>query len=170
LPESEQPASEAAPEVVIAAMAQELEQAQAKASENWDRLLRLQAEMENLRKRSQRDIEHAHKYSLESIANELLAVRDSLELGLEAANSEEAEVEKIREGTELTLKMLVQAMEKFNIEQVDPLNEKFDPQWHQAMTVQEAEGKAPSTVLMVIQKGYKLNDRLLRPALVTVSK
>ena len=135
-----------------------------------DAMLRMQAEMENLRKRSQRDIEHAHKYALEEFATELLGVRDSLEMGLAAAGQEQADVNSIREGTELTLKMLEQVMDKFAICAIDPVGEKFDPAHHQAMTMVESTNAEPNTVLSVIQKGYLLNDRLVRPALVTVAK
>lgn len=149
----------------------ELEAANNKANENWDRALRIQAEMDNLRKRAQRDVENAHKFALEKIANELLAVRDSLEMGHAAAQADDVQIEKLREGSELTLRMLTQAMEKFSIIEVNPLNEKFDPDLHQAMTMQPAEeGVAPNTVTMVMQKGYTLNGRLIRPALVMVAK
>lgn len=147
----------------------ELEAAQAKADENWDKVLRAQADIENLRKRGARDLENAHKYAVEKLAGELLAVRDSLELGLDVSG-DNIDPEKLREGTELTLKMLVQAMDKFNIEQVDPMGQPFDPERHQAMTMQENAELAPNTVLTVVQKGYVLNDRLLRPAMVIVSK
>ena len=143
---------------------------QAKADEHWDRLLRTQAEMENLRKRSQRDVENAHKYALEGFASDLLGVKDSLEMGLNAASQEDSGVTSIREGTELTLKLLTQTMEKHNIMEINPLGEKFDPELHQAMNVLEDQNAAPNTVLMVIQKGYLLNGRLLRPALVSVAK
>jgi molecular chaperone GrpE len=151
------------------ALEKELEAALNKARENWDLLLRARAELENLRKRAQRDIENAHKYGLEKIANELLIVRDSMELGLGAAQ-ENADVQSLREGAELTLKMLVQVMEKFGIQQMDPAGQKFNPELHQAMTAQESSELEPNTVMTVMQKGYTLNDRLLRPALVTVSK
>jgi molecular chaperone GrpE len=143
---------------------------QAKADEHWDRLLRTQAEMENLRKRSQRDIENAHKFALEGFAGELLGVRDSLEMGLSAASREDSGVTSIREGIELTLKLLTQAMEKYNVIEINPLGEKFDPEHHQAMNMLEDQNAAPNTVVMVIQKGYLLNGRLLRPALVSVAK
>jgi molecular chaperone GrpE len=146
-----------------------LDAALAKAEENWNLLLRARADLENLRKRSQRDIENAHKYGLEKIANELLAVRDSMELGLGAAQ-ENTDVQSLREGVELTLKMLTQAMEKFGIQQLDPARQKFNPELHQAMTMQETNELEPNTVVTVVQKGYLLNDRLLRPALVTVAK
>lgn len=152
-----------------AELREQLEAANAKAAEHWDRVLRMQAEMENQRKRAQRDIENAHKYALENFASQLLAVRDSLEMGLDAARKEDASLQNIVDGTELTLKMLVQVMDKFNIEAIDPLGEKFNPELHQAMTMQSVEGAEPNSVTQVIQKGYKLNDRLMRPALVAVA-
>lgn len=154
----------------LAELQQKLEQAQKKADENWDVALRTKAEMENLRKRSQRDVENAHKFGLEKIATELLSVRDSMELGLSAAQQEQADVNTLLEGSELTLKMLTQLMDKFEIVAVNPENERFDPELHQAMSMQESDKLEPNTVITVIQKGYTLNGRLLRPALVTVSK
>lgn len=147
-----------------------LEKANAKADENMDLALRTRAEMENLRKRQARELENAHKYSLDKIAQELLPVRDTLELGVAAAEEEQAELSKIVEGTELTLKMLTGALEKFNIIEVNPLGEKFDPDLHQAISVQEGTDKPANTVLVVMQKGYTLNDRLLRPAMVVLAK
>ena len=147
-----------------------LEAAEARADENWQRVLRTEAEKENIRKRAERDVESAHKYGVEKMANELLAVRDSLELGLDAARQEDADIAKVREGTELTLRMLTQAMEKFGIEEIDPQGQKFDPELHQAMSMQEAEGHESNTVFQVMQKGYRLKERLLRPALVMVAK
>jgi molecular chaperone GrpE len=151
------------------ALLKHLEEAQAQAQEHWEKLLRTQAEMENLRKRTARDAENARKYAVEKFASELLAVRDSLEMGLDAARGE-TDVDRIREGTELTLKMLAQVMEKFGIQQVDPHGERFDPDRHQAMSMQENAELEPNTVMTVMQKGYLLNDRLLRPAMVIVSK
>lgn len=135
-----------------------------------ERLLRSQAEMENVRRRTERELESAHKYALERIAGELLAVRDSLEMGLDAASKPDADVTKLNEGMELTLKQLVTVMDKNGIKDLNPLNEKFNPEFHQAMTVQESSSVEPNTVLTVYQKGYTLNDRLLRPAMVVVSK
>jgi molecular chaperone GrpE len=149
--------------------AEALAAAEAKAAENWERYLRAQAEIDNLRKRAERDLENAHKYALERFAGELLAVRDSLELGVQAAASETDPV-KLREGTELTLRLLGKVMEKFSIEQLDPLGERFDPERHQAMTMQESAEAEPNTVLAVMQKGYLLSGRLLRPAMVVVAK
>lgn len=159
-----------APEAEIARLTEELESARAQANDYWQRLVRSEAEKENVRKRAEKDVENARRQGLEKLANELLGVRDSLELGLDAARQEDADLAKIREGTELTLKMLTQAMEKFNIEEIDPVGEKFDPDLHQAMSMQEAEDQESNTVISVVQKGYRLNDRLLRPALVLVAK
>jgi molecular chaperone GrpE len=147
-----------------------LQQAEAKATEHWDRLLRLQAEMENQRKRAQNDVNKARKFALESIVSDLLPVKDSLEMGLAAASAEDADSTSIIEGAELTLKMLAQVFEKNNILEVNPLDEKFDPEFHQAMSMQEVEGKDANSVISVMQKGYTLNERLVRPALVMVAK
>lgn len=147
-----------------------LAEAEAKAQDNWDQLLRTRAEMDNLRRRTERELENAHKYALERFAQELLAVRDSLEMGLSVGQGENIDVSNLLEGTELTLKMLVSAMEKFAIKELNPLDEPFDPEQHQAMSMLEAPDKAPNTVINVMQKGYSLNDRLIRPAMVVVSK
>ncbi len=158
------------PDSELASLQLQLEKANAKADENMDLALRTRAEMENLRKRQSRELENAHKYSLDKIAAELLPVRDTLELGVAAADAEDAELEKIVEGTGLTLKMLTQALEKFNILEVDPLGEKFNPDLHQAISMQEGTDKPANTVLTVMQKGYTLNERLLRPAMVVIAK
>lgn len=154
----------------VEALRTQLEEAQAKAEENWNQLLRVRAEMENIRRRSERDVEQARRYGVEKLAGELLAVRDSLEMGVNAAQEEGADVEKLREGSELTLRMLQQAMEKFDIQAVEPTGEKFDPSRHEAMAAQESAEHEPNTVLQVVQKGYLLGDRLLRPAMVIVSR
>jgi molecular chaperone GrpE len=147
-----------------------LEDARGKADEHWDQCLRLQADMDNLRKRAERDVASAHKFALERFAAELLPVRDSLELGLAAFAAEGADPEKLREGVELTLQMLTSAMGKFEIREVSPQDERFNPDFHQAMSLQERADVEPNTVVTVVQKGYLLNDRLLRPAMVIVSK
>ena len=144
-----------------------LADAQTKAQDNWDLYMRSQAELENAKRRADKNVENAHKYALEKFSMELLGVKDSLELGLSA---EDADANKLKEGTELTLKMLTQVMEKFDIHVVDPLGDAFDPNLHQAMTMQESSEHKPNTVMAVMQKGYTLNDRLLRPAMVMVSK
>lgn len=147
-----------------------LEDARSKADENWNQCLRLQAEIDNLRKRNERDLVNAHKFALEKFAAELLPVKDSLELGLAAAADENADVEKLKEGSELTLKMLASVMERFNIKEINPLNESFNPEYHEAMSIQERDDVAPNTVVTVVQRGYLLNDRLIRPAMVIVSR
>ncbi len=139
---------------------------QAKADENWQKYLRAAAELENVRKRAARDVENAHKFALERLAVELLAVRDSLEMGLAAG--EDADIESLRQGKEATLKQLVAIMERFGVEELDPQGEPFDPGLHEAMTMQASADLEPGSVLTVIQKGYALNGRLLRPARVVV--
>lgn len=150
-------------------LAAELEAARAKADENWDLLLRARAEIENLRRRQAAELEKAHKYALDGFVRELLQVRDSLELGLGAAQEPDADVAKLREGTGLTLKLLGDVMAKFGVEPVEPMGEPFNPELHQAMTVQPRPDLPPGTVVAVLQKGYTLNGRLVRPALVMVS-
>ncbi len=147
-----------------------LQEAEKKAQENWDALLRTRAEMENLRRRHDRELENAHKYALERFAQELLPVIDSLEMGAAAASAEGASLEQVREGTELTLKMLLAAIDKFGIQAVHPEGEPFDPEYHQAMSMLESPHHEPNTVMNVMQKGYTINDRLIRPAMVVVSK
>ncbi len=154
----------------VVRLEQELDQARAQADDYWRRLTRSEADKENIRKRAEKDVETARKQSLEKVASELLGVRDSLEMGVQAAQEDDADVAKVREGTELTLRMLTQAMEKFHIEEIDPAGEKFNPDLHQAMSMQEVEGYESNTVISVMQKGYRLGDRLLRPALVMVAK
>ncbi len=150
-------------------LAKQLEDAQQLAADSQDKMIRIQAEMENLRKRTERDVTNAHKYANEKFANELLQVKDSLEMGLNMSE-EEINLEKLKEGTELTLKMLSSAFEKFSIEEINPIGEAFDPNLHEAMTMQESTEHEPNTVLTVMQKGYTLHGRLIRPAMVIVSK
>ena len=145
-------------------------EARHQAESHWETVLRTQAEMENLRKRVTRDVENAHKYGLERFLEELLPVRDSMELGLAATHEDGAQVEQLREGVELTLKMLTGTLEKFGVEVIDPIDSAFDPEFHQAMSMQEVQGVESGTVTMVMQKGFVLNGRLVRPALVMVAK
>jgi molecular chaperone GrpE len=147
-----------------------LEDVRGKADEHWNQCLRLQADMENLRKRSERELSNAHKFALERFAQDLLPVRDSLEMGLAAFDNENAEIGTLREGIELTLQMLSNVMGKFEIQEVNPQDERFDPDFHQAMSIQERADVEPNTVVTVVQKGYLLNERLIRPAMVIVSK
>ncbi len=148
------------------AAADPLGELQAKADENWDRYLRAAAETENVRKRATRDVENAHKFALESFGRDLLAVKDSLEMGIQAA--EQADVETLLAGKEATLKLLATTLERFGIEELDPEGEPFDPEFHEAMTMLPSDELEPGSVLSVIQKGYSLNGRLLRPAMVVV--
>jgi len=148
-------------------MIERINLAEKKAEENWELLLRSKAEMENLRRRTQKDLENAHKYGIEKFVSELLPVMDSMELGLAVEN---ASTESLREGMTLTLSMVSQMFEKFNIKMIDPINEPFNPELHQAMTAQPTDEVEPNTVIAVMQKGYLLNDRLVRPAMVMVSK
>ena len=154
----------------INALQEALDEASAQAAENWDKFMRSQAEVDNILKRTRRDLENAHKYGLEKFVNELLPVRDSLEMGLDHAEGEDVDPEKLKEGSELTLRMLVQVMEKFNIAQIDPRGEAFNPEMHEAMAMVPSDAVAPNNILDVIQKGYQLNDRLIRPARVLVAK
>jgi len=167
-PTNQQPtagANESATEI-IPSLQEMLKRAELQAQEHYDAWLRAKAECDNIRKRAQTDIANAHKYALDSFAGELLPVRDSLEAALAAENSTQ---EALRQGVELTLKQLDSALEKAAIREINPLGEKFDPHKHQAMTTVESE-KPANTVVHVLQKGYQLHDRILRPALVTVSK
>ena len=141
------------------------------ASRANDDLLRVQAEMQNLRRRSEQDIEKAHKYSQEKFTTELLSVMDNLERALAAAaNHEDDTVKAIYEGVDLTLKSFTDCFNRFHIEAVDPMGEPFDPQLHQAMTIIENAEVEPNTVIEVMQKGYTLHSRVIRPAMVVVSK
>lgn len=151
-------------------LAELLEQARAKADEHYEQMVRAHAELDNLQKRHARDLENAHKFGLDKFVAELLGVWDSLELGHSAALDEGADVTKLREGTELTLKMLGDAMAKFGVQQIDPINQRFDPEYHQAMSMQPRADVPPNTVVAVVQKGYTLNGRLVRPAMVMVSQ
>lgn len=144
---------------------QQLEETDEKANENWEKFMRLQAEMENLRKRNERDLSQAHKYALERFAGELLPVYDNLERALE----QKSEDQNLRTGVELTLKVFQSVFEKFSIKAINPLGETFDPSTSEAMSMEVSDQPA-GTVVKVLQKGYQLNDRLLRPALVIVAK
>lgn len=144
-----------------------LQRAELEAASHRDAWLRAKADAENIRKRAQADISNAHKYAIEHFSTELLAVKDSLEASLTVNN--DATIEAFKAGMELTLKQLTTVFEKFNIKTLDPVGEKFDPHLHQAMCTVDSD-LAPNTVVAVMQKGYQLNDRIIRPALVTVSR
>lgn len=150
----------------LAQLQQELAAAQAKADENWDRALRLQADMDNQRRRFEKQVEDAHKFSVQRFVESLIPVVDSLEMGMQAEGS----VEKIREGMELTLKQFESVMDKFKIEAVGAVGEQFNPELHQAMSMQPSPEHENNTVLAVMQKGYTLSGRTIRPAMVMVCK
>jgi molecular chaperone GrpE len=155
-----------APRDTMPSLEELLKAAELKAAEHHDAWLRAKAETENLRRRAQEDVAKAHKFASEKFAGELLAVKDSLEAAL--ANEQQDAV-ALRAGVELTLRQLVAAFEKSAVSELNPLGQKFDPHFHQAIAMVEADQDA-NTVVGVLQKGYTLNDRILRPALVTVAK
>jgi len=169
-PEVVPEAASTSTESVVEELTRQLAAAEQKATANWDNLLRKQAELDNVQKRMAREIENAHKYALEKFAIELLEVKDSLELGIEAANKPETDLGAVKEGMMLILKKLADTLKKFNILEINPQDEKFNPQWHEAIAVQPVQDQEDNTVLLVHQKGYQLNDRLLRPARVVVAK
>ncbi len=148
----------------------QLAKAQETIKDYWDQMMRLRAEIENNRKRAERDIESAHKYALKNFIENLLPVMDSMEMGQTAGAADNVTLESIREGSALTMSMLVQVLEKNGLEQIDPVGEKFDPERHQAISMVEAENAKSNTVVEVMQKGFLLNDRLVRPAMVVVAK
>lgn len=178
-PQDEQPPAEEAPETAAEAEAAEagepsLEEMVAQLQEDVaaakDAALRAQADAQNVKRRATQDVEKARKFALEGFAKELLPVVDNLERALEAASGDEEAVKPIAEGVQLTLKSFLDAMDKHNIEVVDPQGEPFDPNLHQAMSMIENPDVEPNTVIAVMQKGYTLNGRLVRPAMVMVSK
>lgn len=153
----------------VSAEVSETEQLRAEVAALKDEILRTRAAAENLRKRTERDVEAAHKYAVERFANELLPVKDSMEMGLAAALAA-TDVEGIKQGMDLTLKMLHDFLERMQIRKIEPVGQRFNPDFHQAMTMREEHGVEPGTVVQVLQSGYLLNERLLRPALVIVAK
>ncbi len=151
-------------------MNSQLASALRKAEEYRDQSLRTLAEMENLRRRTEKEVGDSRKFAVEKFAKELLVVLDSLELGIQAAAGDAPEVVKLREGNELTLKQFLAVLEKFNVKPVEALGVKFDPALHQAMTMEQTDAVEPNTVTKVFQQGYTINDRLLRPAMVVIAK
>ena len=156
----------ASPEQRISELEGALVVAEAKAAENYDQFVRTKAEMENIRRRSAEDVLKAQKFGVEKIADALLAVKDSMDAALVVENTS---VESFKTGVELTARQLTNVFEKFSIVEVNPAGEKFDPTRHQAIAALESD-QAPNTVITVMQKGYLLHDRMIRPALVTVAK
>ncbi|MFQ1633565.1 nucleotide exchange factor GrpE [Aeromonas veronii] len=154
----------------IAELEAQLETAIQKAAEERERALRTAAEMENLRRRTELDVEKAHKFALEKFANELLPVLDNLERAIELADKENEALKPMIEGVELTLKSMQSGVAKFGLVALDPINQPFDPNSHQAMSMVPSADVAPNTVIAVMQKGYDLNGRVIRPAMVMIAK
>lgn len=148
----------------------EAESLAAQVSELKEQALRAQAETQNIRRRAEQDVEKAHKFALEKFAKELLPVIDSLEKSMENLGDVSANADALKEGIEMTLSMFVSGMNKFNLQAVDPMGQSFDPALHEAMSIVDAPGAEPNSVIAVIQKGYTLNGRLVRPAMVMVAK
>ncbi len=154
----------------LSALQQQLATAVAAAQEEKDRALRIAAEMENLRRRSALDVEKAHKFALEKFTGELLPVIDSLERALELADRDNETLKPMMEGVELTLRAMLTTVGKFGVEQVNPMGDAFDPNRHQAISMVENGNVAPNSVMAVMQKGYELNGRVIRPAMVMVAR
>ena len=154
----------------IAELEAQLEAAKQAAADERERAVRAAAEMENLRRRAAQDVEKAHKFALEKFASELLPVLDNLERAIELADKENESLKPMTEGVELTLKSMQSSVGKFGLVALDPLNQPFDPNAHQAISMIENSELAPNTVIAVMQKGYELNGRVIRPAMVMVSK
>jgi molecular chaperone GrpE len=152
----------------VSALRAALSAAEQAAAQARDAQLRALAELDNVRKRAQRDIESAQRFALERFATELLSVRDSLELA--AQNAATADARSLADGQQATLQLLAKAFDKFSIQRLDPLGERFDPTLHEAVVAQESATAPPDTVLQVLQSGYQLNGRLLRPARVIVAR
>ena len=169
VPEGPEPVSEQSQENQIESLLQQIEEQKCIAAENLEKALRAQAELDNMRKRTARDIENAHKYSLERFVTDLLPVIDSMELGLSASENA-PDIASLKEGMDLTYRIFAASLEKFGVKVIDPQREKFNPDLHQAVSVQEAEGLDSGNVITVMQKGYELNGRLVRPAMVIVAK
>ena len=161
---------EISPEAEIALLYSELEAAKQTINDQKDSVVRAAADVENMRRRAAQDVEKAHKFALEKFANELLPVIDNLERAIEFSDKENEQLKPVLEGIEMTVKSFNDAVSKFGVEIVNPQGEQFNPEFHQAMSIQPSNDVAPNTVLAVMQKGYTLNGRLLRPAMVMVSK
>ncbi len=169
LDEAESEASEPALEhSSYAELEEKLTLAEQKAHENWEKSVRAVAELDNVRRRMEREVANAHKYGAEKLISSLLPIVDSLEQALQLA--EKSGDSAMHEGLELTMRLFMDVLQKFDVIQLDPVGEVFDPQQHEAMAMQPAPDAAPNTVVVVFQKGYKLNDRVIRPARVIVAK
>jgi molecular chaperone GrpE len=158
------------PEAEIAMLYAELETAKQTIADQKDSVVRAAADVENMRRRAAQDVEKAHKFALEKFANELLPVIDNLERAIEFSDKDNETLKPLLEGIDMTVKSFNDAVAKFGVEVVDPQGEQFNPDFHQAMSIQPSSDVSPNTVMAVMQKGYTLNGRLLRPAMVMVSK
>ncbi len=162
--------SEALEATDVAALQAEIEALKNEVASAQEQVLRASAEMQNARRRAQQDVEKAHKFALDKFVGDMLPVADNLERALEAASNQQGSIETIVEGVELTLKSMSDGLKRHNVEAVDPEGEPFDPQLHQAMSMVPDSNVEPNTVINVFQRGYTLNGRLVRPAMVVVSK
>ena len=164
MPESASPLAE------LERLQQALAEAEERARGHWEQYLRAVAELDNVRKRAQRDIEAANRYGLEKFAAELLPVRDSLELAVQSADQDDVDARSLKKGQEATLQLLAKALERLGLAPINPVGEPFDPTRHEAMLAQPSATAKPNTVLQVVQTGYELNGRVIRPARVIVAK
>lgn len=154
----------------IVALRADLEAEEKKSSDNYELALRTKAESDNIKRRVENDVANARKFGVEKFVTEMLPVMDSLQMGITALADENITVDKFREGSEMTIKVFMSALDKFGVKEVNPEGEKFKPEFHQAMSMQEKDDVEPNTILTVFQKGYTLHGRLMRPAMVIVSK
>lgn len=166
--ENNEPSDSALDHPSYQALEEKLTLAEQKAHEQWEKSVRALAELDNVRRRMEREVANAHKYGVEKLLSALLPIVDSLEQALQLA--EKSEDSAMHEGLELTMKLFIDVLQKFDVTQIAPMGEVFDPQQHEAMAVQPAPDAAPNTVIAVFQKGYKLNDRVIRPARVVIAK
>jgi molecular chaperone GrpE len=157
-------------EVTVESLQLELQESAAKAEAYRDEAVRAQAEMQNVRRRAEQDVAKAHKFGQEKLVVELLNLVDNLDRALVASRAENATLENLLEGVEMSQSMLMEGLKKFSVEQLDPHGEPFNPEMHEAMTAIPNADMEPNTVMEVFQKGYTLNGRLIRPAMVVVSK
>jgi molecular chaperone GrpE len=154
----------------VESIEQQLEKTQETVKDYWDQIMRLKAEMENNRKRAIRDVENAHKFALKNFTEALLPVIDSMDMGQQAAIAKNATLESIIEGSDMTTNMFIQVLEKHGLKRLNPVGEKFDPEQHQAISMIEDKKVKSNHIISVMQKGFSLNERLVRPAMVIVSK
>ncbi|GAB3525371.1 MULTISPECIES: nucleotide exchange factor GrpE [Photobacterium] len=174
--------TESAEEQVVEMTAEELQAAriaeleaalltsEAKVKEQQDSVLRARADIDNMRRRTEQEVDKARKFALNKFAEELLPVIDNMERAIEMSDKNDEAIKPMLEGVELTLKTMTDTVEKFGLKQIDPMGEAFNPEFHQAMSIQESAEHEPNTVILVMQKGYELNGRVVRPAMVMVSK